>query len=787
VWLLALALAAGVVWRTPFLTDMSVFLPQRPSAEQRLLAQSLTEGVASRLLLVGIDSVVPERQAEFSVLLAKNLRSNAQFGSVNNGALDGLKAEQALLFEHRYQLSPAITPEQFEVPKLRLALQETVDLLSSSAGAFAGELALRDPTGETLRIVEAFSVGQAPRLHDGVWVSADRKRIMLLVYTAAQGGDLDGQQAALNSINQAFAAVQQATGLSAARLQVSGPGRFAVESRRTIQEDVTRLSLIGTALVFGLLWLAFRSPWAIALALVPIVSAVAAGAACVALVFGSIHGLTIGFGTTLIGESVDYALYHLVRTASRQPVPQRAFWRTIRLGVMTSVVGFGALLFTGFPGLAQLAVFSIAGIIVAAVVTQAVLPSLTPRQFKPRDLAGLDGRIMRALQLWYGWRRPVTVALLLVAGLTLLAAGTRKQSFWDADIAALNPISTAAQALHEELQNELGAPAADLMVIVSAATLQQVLAAAEAVGVALETLVRNQQLGSYESPSKLLPPEFLQRQRMAALPDAVQLQARLKQAADGLPIKLDRLQEFVNDVERARTAAPLTRADLVNTQLGVRVESQLAGRPPQLAAIITLRPVAGQSIDAALLARTMATLSDRQLSGAQVSLLALKAETDKLYGGYLREAAWLSLGGALAIVALLVLVLRSLSSVAIVCAPLFGAVVLVIAAFAGFGKSMNLLHLIGLLLVVAIGSNYALFLHSLRDGALAGTPSSGTLASLVLANLTTMAGFSVLAVSKVPLLSALGTTVGAGCALALVLSGLWIGPGGKDVSSIAHS
>ncbi len=743
-----------------------------------MLTQSLTEGVAGRLLLVGIDQVVPEQQAEFSASLAKRLRADARFRSVNNGALDGLQAEQALLFKHRYQLSPAVTPEHFEVPQLRVAMQETVDLLSSTAGAFAGELALRDPTGETMRIVEAFSAGQAPRLHDGVWVSADGKRVMLLVYTAAQGGDIDGQQAALAEIDQGFRAVQQATGNTAAQLQVSGPGRFAVESRRSIQDDVTRLSLIGTSLVFGLLLLAFRSPWAIALALVPIVSAVAAGAASVALVFGSIHGLTIGFGTTLIGESVDYALYHLVRTASSNPAPQQAFWKTIRLGVMTSVIGFGALLFTGFPGLAQLAVFSIAGILVAAVVTRYVLPGLTPKWFKPRELGWLDRRITQALAFLYGWRRPVTLVLFVVAALVLLAAGTRKQSLWDTDIASLNPISSAAQALHEQLQNELGAPTADLMIIVSGVTEQLVLAGAEAVSVALDHLIKNKQLASYESPSQLLPSEQVQRIRMAALPSTEQLQQRLKVAAEGLPIKMERLGQFVQDVHAARTAAPLSRSDLSNTQLGVRVDAQMTGRPGQMAAIITLRPVAGQTIDSAALARAMPALP-----GAQVSLFALKAETDRLYGGYLNEAAWLSLGGALAIVALLALVLRSAGSVALVCAPLFGAVVLVIAAFAGFGKPMNLLHLIGLLLVVAIGSNYALFLHSLRNGELARTQSTGTLASLVLANLTTLAGFSVLAVSKVPLLSALGTTVGAGSALALVLSGLWIGPGGEDVSS----
>ncbi|MCC7060050.1 MAG: hypothetical protein IT508_07430, partial [Burkholderiaceae bacterium] len=95
---------------------------------------------------------------------------------------------------------------------------------------------------------------------------------------------------------------------------------------------------------------------------------------------------------------------------------------------------------------------------------------------------------------------------------------------------------------------------------------------------------------------------------------------------------------------------------------------------------------------------------------------------------------------------------------------------------AATGHALNLLHLVGLLLVVAIGSNYSLFLYGLRSGSLSRVPSTGTLASLSLANVTTVTGFGVLALSHVPLLAALGTTVGVGCALALLLAAAWIGP-----------
>ena len=52
----------------------------------------------------------------------------------------------------------------------------------------------------------------------------------------------------------------------------------------------------------------------------------------------------------------------------------RRFWPTIRLGVLTSVAGFASLLLSGFPGLAQLGLYAIAGLFAAAVVTRFVLP-----------------------------------------------------------------------------------------------------------------------------------------------------------------------------------------------------------------------------------------------------------------------------------------------------------------------------------------------------------------------------------------------------------------------------
>jgi len=77
-----------------------------------------------------------------------------------------------------------------------------------------------------------------------------------------------------------------------------------------------------------------------------------------------------------------------------------------------------------------------------------------------------------------------------------------------------------------------------------------------------------------------------------------------------------------------------------------------------------------------------------------------------------------------------------------------------------------------MLLIVAVGSNYALFFDRTPKSDDAGRDPARLrmLASLLCANVTTFAGFGLLAFSSVPVLNAIGMTVGPGAVLALVFA-----------------
>jgi predicted exporter len=105
--------------------------------------------------------------------------------------------------------------------------------------------------------------------------------------------------------------------------------------------------------------------------------------------------------------------------------------------------------------------------------------------------------------------------------------------------------------------------------------------------------------------------------------------------------------------------------------------------------------------------------------------------------------------------------------------PVAGAIVATCAILTTAGVQLNILHLVALLLVAGVGSNYALFFE--RETLAAGNPRR-TLAAVFLCNLSTVIAFGMLAFSRSPVLAAMGLTVALGTLLTLVFAAILAGP-----------
>lgn len=758
-WLAFVVASIVIIARSHFTADLSAFLPSTPTAQQQLLMDQLRDGLASKLILVGIEGADEKSRAAISRGMAQRLRNDPAFVAVNNGEQVTMERDREILFRNRYLLSPTVTPDRFSQEGLREALSESIDRLASPAGLLIKQLLPRDPTGEMLQLIEGMESGRQPRLIEGAWASQEGSTALLLLQTRATGSDTDAQQQAMASVRKAFE--QAAQRVSGAELRMTGPGVFSVLSRDTIKHQVRVIFIVSSLLIAALLLAVYRSPRALLLGFLPVATGILAGVAAVSLGFGVVHGITLGFGTALIGEAVDYSIYLFLQSdqggADRGGWISRV-WPTVRLGVLTSVFGFAALLFSGFPGLAQLGLYSIAGLLAAAAMTRFVLPHLLPADFRIRDVSSAGGRLARLSQQ-AGNLRWLALLLLIVSCAVLYQ---HRDHLWNRELAALSPVSAADQTLDTRLRAAMGAPDARYLIVVGGQSEEAALQSAEQVATALQPLIAQGALAGFETPARFMPSQETQRARQASLPPPGILEARLAKAAKDLPVRPALFKPFLADVEAARRAPMLQRADLQGTSLAMAVEALLIRQHDRWNALLPLTAPENGAIDSAAVEGAL----DR-IPGAV--FVDLKAESDHLYFGYLHEAILLSLAGVAAIIGLLLVTLRSPMRVARVVLPLAAAVLTVTAGLALFGQTLMILHLIGLLLIVAIGSNYALFF----DHSDAATLQPRTMASLLLANAATVLGFGLLAFSTVPVLQAMGITVAPGVILALLFSAIF--------------
>lgn len=753
-WLVFMAAGAWVaLFRTPVSTDLTHFLPKKAGIAEQILIEQLRHGVASRLLLMALEGSDESDLAAISRRLAERLRQDDAFVRVDNGTQGLSAADRNFLFENRYLLSPKVTEQRFSPEGLRQALDARLAELASPAGLLGKEFLPRDPTGEFFEALRVWMISSGPSLRRGVWFSPDGRRALLVTETKEPAFDLDAQAKAVASIRESFAAVK---GNRPVELLLIGPGAFSVEANAMITEDAVRLSLLNSVAITLLLAAVYRSLRAILLGLVPLATGALAGTCAVSLWSGGIHSITLGFGATLLGVAADYPnhLFTHVRRGESSRRTVQLIWPTLRLGILTNVAGFAAMLFSGFEGLSQLGVFAAAGLLAAGLTCRWIMPALMP------DHINLSERVVRGLhadELLDRLRRfrLVPPLLILAAVASIAGSGT---PLWNDDIDALSPVPESRKALDEALRRDLGAPDLRQLIVVTGDTGETVLRRSERLRGILQPLVDSGTMARFDMAALYLPSRETQSLRRSALPETETLRRTLDETLRKTSFKPDAFEPFLADVSRAKQAPLLTETSFAGTSFRLKVEPLLFRHGELWVALV---PLVGVTDPAALQA---AIAADRSLI-----YLDLREASSRLLRDYRREAVHLLGASLIAIVILLSLGLRSVSGMLRVLTPMAAAAFVTAAVLMRLHGGLSLYHLVSLLLVMGLGMDQALFFNKPSR-----TPEerNRTLLSLLICSFSAVTAFGILATSKVGILNAIGGTVATGAALAVLFAAM---------------
>ena len=158
----------------------------------------------------------------------------------------------------------------------------------------------------------------------------------------------------------------------------------------------------------------------------------------------------------------------------------------------------------------------------------------------------------------------------------------------------------------------------------------------------------------------------------------------------------------------------------------------------------------------------------RALAAAQgATFLDLKEASETLVAHERSRILWSLAAAAVLLVVVVSVALRSRARTLRVLAPMALTTLIVVAALRAGGVSLNLFHLISLVLVAGLGLDYALFFEHAED-----EPSEQrrTLHAVLVCSLSTLMVFVLLAMSSFPVLRALGVPVAIGVLSNFVLA-----------------
>lgn len=536
-----------------------------------------------------------------------------------------------------------------------------------------------------------------------------------------------GQQPAFAAIERAVATVRQR--FAGVEVRYTGVNCFAAASRHRIEAEVSRLNLLSVVAVFAVAFLFIRGVHR-AFHLVPVVLLAVLGAWVVATAsFDRLHILVFVVGSLLTGVAIDYGFYLYMQPPA---TPDEDYWRKVRrlikpllASCFTTVAGFALLVFSELPVIRQLGVFVGAGLVCAlagAIVYFSTVrdPYLEARSF--RHIGALPSGARRGL-------RYATIALWVAAlgGLFRLS--------WRDDIRDLEVPSPEVQRTDAAVRAEFGGAAEHSIYLTYA---DSVADARERVETLDAWLHRHG--ATFANLATIVPTaaeadaaaEFVRQH-----PDFAE---RLKAALGGAGFEADGFEPFFTAyAEYASHANPALVAEAVTS-----LQSHLTGP-------LALLLHTGRGMN------WFVTLVDRPIAEAppSSSIAANQLESlNAVFGRYRQSALRLSAIG-LAIVGLGVLLTYGVRDGVRIFAIPCGACLGVFGVFGWTGMPLNLFHLLGAFLGVCLTHNYSIFTAT---SAYRHEPPP---VSVRLSALTAAASFGVLALSGIPVVRALGSTVAA--------------------------
>lgn len=750
-WLAAVLCGGGyLVWRAVqglhFRADLMALVPQEARDPGLADAQGRAIGLLSKRVVFLVGHAERAKARAAAVALQRGLVQNRLLRPTGGG-FDAakLKAIGTVYFPYRHGLLSVQDRARLQAGQGQVIAERALAQAYGVGGVAGSGLLKTDPFLLLPGYIAGLPVPPSSlTLDDGMLSTVADGRTWILV-----SGTLEGEPYALDSqkifASGVAAAISHASALApGVQVLKTGAVFYATAGASRAMSESSCIAFFSVALTIVLLLFAFRSLYPLLLSLAVIAVGMMMAMAFSLWFWGEVHILALLFGVSLIGVTVDYSLQYFSEiyapVAGDARLRLRRVFAGISMGAGAAALGYLLLLLAPFPGLRQIAVFSVVGLVSAWLTVVLWLP-LADRMDRPRQVMPLGGIVRTLLSFWQAPRHRLHRRAAF-GGLVLLCVLGAWRFHADDDVRNMQALSAPLVTEQAKIQQITGTEAESRFFVVTAKDEEMALQREEVLADRLNPLIARHALGGFQSVAGFVPSLQRQAENRLLVRDKL-YQPYLATLAGQLGLT-------------PQSAMPATvMAGLTADQLAVPLDAISLLRAPATArGVVHIIPLEGVK-DGAALARAADGLDG-------VRLVDPARDYSVLFGTYRLRVLGLLALSALAIFGLLSLRYGVRRAAKIGLPPLI-AVCTAPFLTALLGSAFTFFDVIALVLVLAMGTDYAVFFAE-TDERRCGV----TVFAIVLSACTTIMSFGFLAFSSVQAVHNFGLTMLVGISVALI-------------------
>lgn len=717
---------------------------------------SLSQSLASNMLFLVAakdESLALNEADRFS----KSLNESGLFGEIKSETTKELETEWFnYYFPKRYKLlSPSFRTDLLsQNPQLAIK-KRVLKQLYSPAPDFYGEALSFDPLMLFPDFVQSsIASSQQGEMVEGKPLFLQNDSTYVLV-SAPLNGDAFAPTFQ-EKVEQFVLQEKITTGENNSELLALGIVRFARAGFKQGKQEASYIGAVSMVAVLLILLLVFRSFRAIIIGVVPLLVGLIYALATTFIFYNKVHLISLTMGACLSGVAIDYSFHYLSdyifnRREWESAEGLKRIFAGISIGAVTTVIGYVAFILTPLPGLKQIALFTTAGLLGSYLTVVLAFPTLLKNRSSatlPSSISYGIKSISNLLEKLFSSKTSLLILLIifLVCSLFLI----KKISFND-DIYQLKASTPVLDREEQRVNSVVSDIEASRFIVVSAESEELLLQKLEDVELELINLKDSGVISNFSSISKFVSSKKRATENRGLL---------LSLFEDNSPL----IESLLNLGFDSLTLSNV-EGDIINLNENSDIDSWLNSSVSSLFSSLWVGKVGSQFVSVVLLSGVdnEPAIKSHFANDKSVNYINRIEEISSVLTRYRNQAMKVVLFAYLTIWLLLTIRYGFIGSLRVMIAPLLGGAVALFTATT-FGGSLNLMHILALLLVLGVGIDYTIFF---AEGS---SRQEETLLAVTLSAITTILSFGVLVLSTTPALGAIGQIIIPGILVSLLVS-----------------